>query len=452
MAERVRRHLLSQLLCLGRHTLTGVLGTSGRLFCDWSADYRMYSARRVDPRELFRPVRRALAERLAPGQPLVVALDDTRLRKSGNKTPGVKYVRDPLGPPFHVNFIKAQRFVQLSMAVPAGGGMARMVPVDFTHAPAPCKPRPRDDEAAWAEYRLAQRRMALPRIGAERLAALRRDLDEDGQADRPLRSSVDGGYTNGTFLKLQPPRTTPVGRIRGDAKLHHLPPAAGNKTGRKPDYGERAPTPEELRQDDSAPWQRIEAFASGKTHAFKIKTLGPLRWRPAGKDRDLLLVVVAPLGYRLTQGSRLLYRKPAYLICTDPAAALQEILQTYLWRWDVEVNFRDEKTLLGVGQAQVRHENSVEPVPALAVAAYAMLLAAAHEAYGPAAIPAALPPPKWRNKTPLRASTQSLLRHLRHEAWAQAIRFSGFKAAAPPDTKPQKLADCLESALFYATA
>ena len=308
MAERVRRHLLSQLLCLGRHTLTGVLGTSGRLFCDWSADYRMYSARRVDPRELFRPVRRALAERLAPGQPLVVALDDTRLRKSGNKT------------------------------------------------------------------------------------------------------------------------------------------------GRKPDYGEPAPTPEELRQDDSAPWQRIEAFASGKTHAFKIKTLGPLRWRPAGKDRDLLLVVVAPLGYRLTQGSRLLYRKPAYLICTDPAAALQEILQTYLWRWDVEVNFRDEKTLLGVGQAQVRHENSVEPVPALAVAAYAMLLAAAHEAYGPAAIPAALPPPKWRNKTPLRASTQSLLRHLRHEAWAQAIRFSGFKAAAPPDTKPQKLADCLESALFYATA
>ena len=116
------------------------------------------------------------------------------------------------------------------------------------------------------------------------------------------------------------------------------------------------------------------------------------------------------------------------------------------------MNFRDEKTLLGVGQAQVRHENSVEPVPALAVAAYAMLLAAAHEAYGPAAIPAALPPPKWRNKTPLRASTQSLLRHLRHEAWAQAIRFSGFKAAAPPDTKPQKLADCLESALFYATA
>ena len=91
-------------------------------------------------------------------------------------------------------------------------------------------------------------------------------------------------------------------------------------------------------------------------------------------------------------------------------------------------------------------------MPALAVAAYAMLLAAAHEAYGPTAIPAALPPPKWRNKTPLRASTQSLLQHLRHEAWAQAIRFSGFKTAAPPDTKPQKLADCLESALFYATA
>ena len=31
MAERVRRHLLSQLLCLGRHTLTGVLGQGRRL-------------------------------------------------------------------------------------------------------------------------------------------------------------------------------------------------------------------------------------------------------------------------------------------------------------------------------------------------------------------------------------------------------------------------------------
>jgi SRSO17 transposase len=452
MTERVRRHLLSQLLCLGRHTLTGVLGTSGRLFCDWSADYRMYSSERVDPQMLFAPVRRALTARLRPGQPLVAALDDTRLRKSGNKTHGVKYTRDPMGPAFHVNFIKAQRFVQLSMASTATNGMARMIPIDFAHAPAPQKPRPDANEQTCDQFREAKREMALPKVGAHRLTALRNAMDQEGQKDRPLWSMVDGGYTNGTFLKHLPPRTVAVGRIRADAKLYHLPKSTEGMIGRNRVYGQRAQTPEELRQDASAPWRQVEAFAAGKTHSFRIKTISPVRWRPAGKQHNMRVIVIAPLAYRLTRHSRLLYRKPAYLICTDPSASIEEVLQAYVWRWDIEVNFRDEKTLLGVGEAQVRHEHSVENVPTLAVAAYAMLLTAATQAYGPTGKPDSLPPPKWQRKKSLRASTQSLVQHLRHEVWAQAIRFSSFVSHHDSNTKPQKLDNTLETALFYAVA
>jgi len=452
MRARVSRHLLSQLLCLGRHTLTGVLGTSGRLFCDWSADYRMYSSQRVEPENLFTPVRQALTDRLGSAEPLVAALDDTRLRKNGRKTHGVKYTRDPLGPAFHVNFIKAQRFVQISMASPADNGMARMIPIDFVHAPTAQKPRPDADEQTWAQFRKSQREMALPKVGADRLSALRSAMDNDGQQDRPLWSVVDGGYTNRTFIKHLPLRTDVVGRIRSDAKLYHLPESTVGKPGRNRVYGRRAATPEALRQDTSIPWQKIDAFAAGKTHQFKIKTLAPLRWRPAGKEHDLRLIVIAPLGYKLTKHSRVLYRKAAYLICTDPNASIQELLQAYVWRWDIEVNFRDEKTLLGVGQAQVRHKHSVENVPALAVAAYAMLLTAATQAYGPTGKPDSLPSPKWRRKKRLRASTQSLIQHLRHEVWAQAIRFSSFAPQHTPDTKPQKLGTTLESALFYAVA
>ena len=72
------------------------------------------------------------------------------------------------------------------------------------------------------------------------------------------------------------------------------------------------------------PWQRVEAFATGKAHSFKIKTAGPLRWRPAGKDHELQLIVIAPLAYRLTKHSRVLYRKPAYLICTDSDLSIEE--------------------------------------------------------------------------------------------------------------------------------
>ncbi|MBU4198701.1 MAG: hypothetical protein KKG09_05535 [Verrucomicrobia bacterium] len=275
-------------------------------------------------------------------------------------------------------------------------------------------------------------------------------MDHDGQTARPLWSVVDGGYTNRTFLKQRPARTVLIGRIRSDAKLYHLPESSQRTTGRHRAYGCRAPTPEQLRQDPNVPWIQVQAFAAGKTHAFKIKTLAPLRWRTAGQDQNLRLIIIAPLAYKLTKNARCLYRKPAYLICTDPNASLEHALQAYLWRWDIEVNFRDEKTLLGLGQAQVRHELSVENVPALAVAAYALLLTAATQAFGPMGKPDQLPAPKWRRKKNRRASTQLLINHLRSEVWARAIRFSSFVSHATPYTKPKKLDPCLEGALFYA--
>jgi hypothetical protein len=42
--NRVRAHLLAQLVCLGRHTLTGLLATNGQLQKDWSADYRLFES------------------------------------------------------------------------------------------------------------------------------------------------------------------------------------------------------------------------------------------------------------------------------------------------------------------------------------------------------------------------------------------------------------------------
>jgi hypothetical protein len=97
--NRVRAHLLAQLVCLGRHTLTGLLATNGQLQNDWSADYRLYSRQRIDPGELFSQVRRGVQLSLGAQEALTVAMDDSILRKSGRKTPGVGYRRDPLSPP-----------------------------------------------------------------------------------------------------------------------------------------------------------------------------------------------------------------------------------------------------------------------------------------------------------------------------------------------------------------
>ena len=131
------------------------------------------------------------------------------------------------------------------------------------------------------------------------------------------------------------------------------------------------------------------------------------------------MIVIAPLAYRLRKGSRLLYRNPAFLICTDPALEPRQIIETYFQRWDIEVNFRDEKTLLGAGQAQVRNKVSVESAPALAVASYALLLVSGQLAFGQSS-DGLLPQPKWAaaSKRP-RTSTQQLIHQLRAEVWGR---------------------------------
>jgi hypothetical protein len=452
--QRMRHHLLSQLVCLGRHTLTGVTATAGAAFQDWSAQYRLYSQARFDPEAVFGVVREQLQQQLSAEEPLVVAMDDSLLRKTGTHIPGVSWRRDPLGPRFQVNFVKAQRVLQLSAALPsARNGSARLVPIDFQHVPTPRKPKPKASAAEWRQYGRACRQQSITRRASQRLHALRQQLDTSGSAQRRLSVVVDGRFTNRTLLKSIPHDCVVTGRIRSDAKLYFLPEAQPSGAGRKRIYGQLAPTPEQLRRDESVPWITVRAFATRRYHDFRVKVLRPLRWRATSDQCQVQLVVIAPLGYRLRKHSKVLYRKPAYLVSTDATFAIEHLLQQYLWRWDIEVNFRDEKTLFGVGQAQVRHPNSAQSVPALAVAAYALLLLAARKAFPSERMPLSLPLPKWRSHKQSRASTQDLISLLRRELWADAItsrNFSHFTSTATANQKSRKLLPSLPGALFYA--
>ena len=451
--------MVSALVCLGRHTITGLLCTGGRQFRDWSAAYRVFSESRFDLPELFTALRRAVMECSGEDRPLIVAMDDTILRKTGRKIPGVTYRRDPLGPPFHVNLVRARRVVQLSAALPAphANAPARMAPIDFVHAPTPDKPRKGAPPEVWRAYRRQQRAWSVSRVGAGRVQALRGHLDV--ALSNPARSlwvTVDGRFTNRVVLKALPERTALIGRIRSDAKLYYLPASSEHAgRGRRRVYGERAPTPEQLRQDDTIPWQTVNLFAAGKRHDFRIKTLSPLRWRSAGQRHTLRLIAIAPLAYRPRKGARLLYRKPAYLICTDPDSPVAEVLQAYIWRWDIEVNFRDEKQLIGIAEAQVRSPASADNAPGFFVAAYGMLLVAAARAFGLSGGAHRLSPPKWRSKKhKLRASTSDLIQHLRGELWGEALgasNFSGFTTPKPPGEKPEKIIPDLRGAVLYAT-
>lgn len=459
--RRARRLSLSQLACLGRHTLTNLFCAAGRQFQDWSADYRVFSQDRWDAQRLFDPIVRGVLDLLPQDAAFVTALDDTQLRKSGKKTPGVGYRRDPMSPPFHCNLIRAQRFLQLSALLPVGdhpAAAARAIPIRYAHAPSVPKPKRSADDGQWKAYRRQCRKQNLSTAGVAAIAETRRELDQrHGAADRRLIVATDGSYTNQTVLKRLPERTTLIGRVRKDAKLFFPPREEDQPSkGARKKYGRRAPTPDALRQDDATDWRTVTAFAAGKVHAFRVKTLGPLLWKKAGYDRPLRLVGIAPIGYRLRKKSRLLYRQPAYLICTDVDLPVQQIVQNYLWRWDIEVNHRDEKQIIGVGQAQVRSAESVERHPAFAVASYAMLLLSAVRAFGIDAVETKLPPPKWRpGAGKQRITTLELVQQLRNELWSATLKqldehSEHFGTAPPDDTKPSESDLPLASALLYA--
>lgn len=442
---------MSSVVGLGRRTVSGMLCASAQQFTDWSAAYRIFERQRFDMKALFAPVRREVTERLDPDEPLVVMMDDTLMRKRGRKVYGTGWKRDPLGPAFHANFVWGQRFLQVSAALPdlSVAGRARGIPIDVTHAPSPVKPGKRASEEAWQEYRMQQQVMKVSSVGATRITELRDQLDQDN-VSRRLIVSVDGGFTNRTVFRNLPHNTVAIGRIRKDAKLF-LPPVAETKPrrGRQRWYGTPLSTPEQIRGNESIPWCQVTAFAAGKSHEFSVKTVAPVRWLGTGAA-DVRLVVVRPLAYRPGKGRRLLYRNPVYLLCTDPELPLDRLLQAYLWRWEVELNFRDEKTVLGAGEAQVRIKAAVETVPALVIAAYAFLLLAGTEKSKESPM---LPQPKWRTANPpSRQTTAAMIGMFRSQLWGKAMggNLEDFVDRKTAGAKPVLLRDSLPSAACYA--
>jgi len=472
------------LLCLRTHLTSNAICAIGRQFLDWSADYRLFSRSAWDPHALFDPIFDHLGALLSsPQAPVIAALDDTLCKKTGRHIPGATYARDPLSPPFPVNLVRGLRFVQASVLVRATRflGPARALPVRFEPAPPAVKPpclqgahkqvrknqrNQKKNQKKNAkkktrvqaskkkavvspeeqEYRLQKKLRALTQVGVRILHSMRQALDaRPDTRQRQLLVSGDGSYTNRPVLRPLPERTTFIGRIRKDAKLFLalLPTAVTRSAGRPHRYGAPAPTPEQVLHDDAVPVVKVRCFAAAAVREIPVKIWSTVYWRKAGPDMPLLLVVIKPLGYRLRKGSKLLYRQPAFLICTDPRLDLETLLQAYIDRWEIECNHRDEKSLIGTAQGQVWSPLAVTRLPQFQVAIYSLLLLASILAYGFQRTATYLPLPKWRRKS-IRPSILDLLNLLRDQIFARqtqdqaASNIGDFAIPATADTNASK--------------
>lgn len=427
--ERVARRAaeLAQgfLLNLGRGTVTGSLTATGHEQEDWSAAYRLFSEERVDLDGLFRPLlRRCLKASETPY--FALALDDSQLRKTGKKIPGCCRLRDKLSPAFHTNLSWAQRFIQASALVVDDEviGPARGVPVAWTMAPPARKPGKGATPEQREAYKLAAKEQSLGRKAAEMVCKQREELDRASEGVPPqLLVIVDGSMANRPFLRGLPENTDFLARIRGDAALFE--PYRGPRPRL---YGKRLPTPDQLRQDETG-WTTVRAYGAGEFRDFPVKEVKSVLWRKPTGVMPLRLILIKPLRYHATGKTKRLYRQPAYLLTSDLETPLDVLVQSYVHRWEIEVNFREEKTELGVGQAQVWNSSSVAGVPAFQVAAYGALLLAAREAFGPKRTADYLPLTAWQHGEPKRPSLHDMRGSLRFETWSVAA----LALQTPPD-------------------
>lgn len=449
--DRARRLTFGMLISLRSHLTSTAICTGGRQFVDWSADYRLCSRSPWNPHQLFDPVFDHFHSLLdSPTAPVLAAIDDTLCKKTGRKIPGVSTARDPQSLKFHLNLCRGLRFQQISLLVapPAAvPGPARALPVHFDLAPPVPKPRQDASQEVWKNYRAEKKKRSLTQAGVHSMAGVRLSLDARPQtASRQLIICGDSTYTNQTTLQHLPPRTTYIGRIRKDAKLcFPLPPASATAPakGRPRLYGPPAPTPEQFLKDPALPVVKVSCFAAGELRDMPVKVVRHLYWSKAGAQCPLTLVIIKPLGYRLRKGSKVLYRDPAFLICTDPDLDLQLLVQAYVYRWEIECNHRDEKSLLGVARGQVRNPHAVRRLPQLQVAGYSLLLLASLLTSGFQRTSEYLPLPKWRHKS-ARPSLLDLLALLRDQIFARGsaapplLNFDDFQTAPTPVGKSSK--------------
>lgn len=402
---------IASLSVLGRACISRVIGFLGFDQKDWSAHYKLFSRSSWEGFDLFKPIIKNTLP-LINDPFLAVAFDDTKLKKTGRKIKTAFFQRDPLSPAFHINLLYGLRFLQGSFLVPMyqrNNQPPRSLPITFKEVPAVRKPDKKATAEEWAQYKKDSKKFNLSYCFLVSVQEIRKSLDAAGAANKTMIAVVDGSFCNKACMGTPIERTCLVARARKDAKLCFKAESGSRKF-----YNDIKFTPEQVRQNDSIPWKKTSIYHGGEWREIRFKEVREVLWQGGTKQQFLRLIVIAPTPYRLTKKGKLYYRNPAYLLCQAVEAISEVLIQKYFDRWQIEVNHREEKDTLGVGQAQVWSCKSVQRQPAFVVAAYSALLLAGILCFNDIRKDTFMILPKWRRNAK-RPSCLDLVQLLRKE-------------------------------------
>jgi len=272
-----------------------------------------------------------LVAAFAPTGPLVVGVDESLERRRGAKIAAKGIYRDPVRSS-RSHFVKASglRWVSLMLLAPIPwAGRVWALPVLTALAPSERYDRER-----------GRRHKALPDWARQLLLAMRR-----WQPNRAIVAVADSTYAAIELLAACRSWANPVTmvtRFRLDAALYEpAPPTRPGRVGRPRLKGKRLPTLAALASDPATSWAgvTVSAWYGQGERAVEIVSATAVWYHGGMPPVPLRWVLIRdPQGQFPTQA----------LLCTDPAAAPEQIVAWFVLRWQLEVTWEEARRHLGM--------------------------------------------------------------------------------------------------------
>src|SRR5829696_9206132 len=327
----------------GARTVTGMLtgaGLAGRRHHDLA--YRFFASARWSADQVGLVVAGLAVGLLPANAPLLVAVDDTLLRRTGRQLHGSAWHHDGAGPGRH-RPAWGHRWVVLGV----------LVGVPFVaHRPL-CLP-------VLARLWRPGATDHTPSVLARELL----DLLTERFPERAVHLVGDAAYATRAWRGL-PGRATVTTRLRCDAALHAPAPAPTGLPGRPRVKGARLPDLTMIAGMTRYRWTLARMRCYGKTTNQELLVLRCL-WYGVLGGQPVQVVLArapgAPDGYDLA------------LVSTDLDATGAELVERYAARWEIEQAFLDSKHRFGIADARIRRQRSVERVVPFTLAATSLAI------------------------------------------------------------------------------
>ncbi len=405
---------LSEIFTFGRHTVTQGLLALGLTDADWSPWYRLFSLGRFQAEKAAAILLGQTLQHVPDDEPYIIGVDGVGVPRTGRKMPGTAWLPALFTAPFRRGLQRIQRFLDLAWLTPLEEGYSRAIPLLWL-------PAFTEKAVTAEEFILKEWEAAL-----KALRWLREQLDGLGRAKQWILLLVDGSLEKGVeFWKGLPERVVVLGRTARNRVFYHLPPPEKEKKRGHPQwYGERSPSPAQwLRQREG--WKKEMLTVRGRKIEVTYRVEGPFL-REGLPHQPLFLIVVRGCDRKVGKGKKKRIRRPpAFFVVSAVREGGEWVLPwsaTFLlewaWqRWELEVEHREVKSGLGLGEKQCWTLRSAVASVQWSAWVYGVLLLAGYRTWGLCRGPAS-PGRWWRGSR--RWSLNTLLRGLRAAWWEEA--------------------------------